>query len=103
MDFVDDVDLVARGGGREHDLFLYHAHIVDSGVAGSVYLYDVKAAALCNPAAVVAFVAWLCRGAVNAVEGLCKKPCAGGLSDTPRTAEQIGMGDAALFYGVSEC
>ena len=97
MDFVYDVDLVARRGGREHDLLLDHAHIVDSGVAGSVYLNDVQTAAFCYAPAVVALVARVCRGTVNAVERLCKKSCTCGLSDTSRSAEQIRMGDPALL------
>ena len=41
MDFVNDVNLVSRRSWREENLFFDGAYVVDAGVAGAVYFYDV--------------------------------------------------------------
>ena len=45
MDFVDEVDLVLAGAGREGDLVAQAADLVDAAVAGGVELDEVDRAA----------------------------------------------------------
>ena len=59
MDFVDDVDLVARRhGGIAHGLNDL-AHVVHAGMAGGVHFHHVAMAAFGNRPAGFADAAWV--------------------------------------------
>lgn len=67
VDFVYDVNLVARRSWREENFLFDGAYVVDAGVAGAVYFYDVQTAAFGNASAVIAYATGGSGGAVDAV------------------------------------
>ncbi len=97
VNFVDDVDLVARrNGGIAHRLDDL-AHIVDAGVAGGVHLDHVDMAAFGDRDAGLAHAAGIDRRAAlpvrsDAVERLGDQPRGGGLADPAHAGHQEGMG-----------
>ena len=76
--------------------------IVNAPVAGAVYLYDVQVSPLGDAPAGIALITGAVGGALLAVETLGQYPGYGGLPDTARAGEQVGVGHPALGDGVSQ-
>jgi hypothetical protein len=97
MDFVDDVDLVARRhGGIAHRLDNL-AHIIDAGMAGGVHLDHVDMPPLGNRAARFAHPARIDRRSAlpvfaNAVQCLGDQPRGRRLADPAHPGHQECMG-----------
>ena len=102
VDFVDDVDLELRRGGRVLAGLAQLAHLFHAVVAGAVDLEHVERPAfrdLLAPGIVV--------GEVNArsgrgVQTLGEDAGEGGLARAARAGEQIGVGDAARLDRVGQ-
>ena len=94
---VDDVDLVPVADRREERAFAQVAGVVDAAVAGGVDLDDVDRAGAVGRefAARVADAARVGRRALGAVQAAGQDARAGGLAAAARTAEQVGVVDAA--------
>ena len=97
VDFVDDVDLVARGDRRIAHRLDDLAHVVDTGVAGRVHLDHVDVAALGDRHARLAHPAGVDRRPAlpvraDAVECLGDQPRSAGLAHPAYAGHQEGMG-----------
>ena len=94
MDLVYNIDLVSGlGRGVVHPLDEL-AHVVHTGVAGGVYLYDVQRAPFGDGLAHGALVAGLALAAgsgLDAVDGLGQYAPGAGLARAARAAEEIGV------------
>ncbi len=96
VDFVDNVDLVARRNRRVAHRFDDLAHIVDAGMTGGVHLDHVDMAPLGNRAAGFAHAAGTDGRAAlpvgsDAVQGLRDKPGGGCLAHPAHARHQEGM------------
>ncbi len=107
VNFVDDVDFVARADrGITHcvdDL----ANVLDAGVRRRIHLDHVDVPALGDRAARFADVAGGDRRTAlpvrpDAVQGLGDEPRGRGLADPANPGEQEGMGNAPALDGVGE-
>ena len=107
MDFVDDVDLVARRSRGIADAVDQPADVVDAGAAGGVHFEDIDVAALGDFTAGLAFAARrygrpaLAVGP-DAVQGPGDDAGGGRLADTADTGQQERMGDAVGLEGVGQ-
>ena len=96
MDFVDDVDLVARRhGGIAHGLNDF-AHVVHAGMAGGVHFHHVDMAAFGNCPAGFADAAGVDGRAAlpvraDAVQGFCDQARGRRLADAAHPGHQKGM------------
>ena len=102
VDFVDDVDLVARPAGPILDVAADVADVVDAAVAGAVDLEHVHVLAGGDAAADVAHAAGRRRRAVFAVERLGEDAGRRGLADAAGAGEEVGVGDAVALEGVGQ-
>ena len=105
VDFVDDVDLVAGGGGAVGDAVDDLADVADAGARGRVHLKHVDMAALGDGHAVLARAAGIGGrppGAVgaDAVHALGDDPGGGGLSDAAYSGHDEGVRDSVRLEGV---
>ena len=106
--FVDDVDLVARAGGRIAHAVDDLADIVDAGARGRVHFQHVDVAAFGDGDAGLAYAAGMDGrlGALavrpDAVERAGDDARGGGLSHAAHAGQHEGMGDAARGEGVGE-
>ena len=105
VDFVDDVDLVAGGGGAVGDAVDDLADVADAGARGRVHLEHVDMAALGDGDAVLAHSARFGgrpSGAVgaDAVHALGDDPRRGGLSDAAYSGHDEGVRDPVRLEGV---
>ena len=97
VNFVDDVDLVARGDrGVAHGLDDL-AHVVDAGMAGGIHLDHVDMAPLGDGAARFANAARVDRRSAlpvraDAVQRLGDQPRGGGLAHPAHAGHQKGVG-----------
>jgi hypothetical protein len=107
VNFVDDVDLVARRNGsiahRLDDL----AHVVDAGVAGRVHLDHVDMAPFGNRTARLALAARVDRRAAlpigaDAVERLGDQARGAGLAHPAHAGHQKGMGQTVAPDGIGQ-
>ena len=107
VDFVDDVDLVARADrGIAHRLDDL-ADVVDAGVAGGIHLDDVDMAPLGDGDAGFADAAGIDGGAAgsvgaDAVERLGDQPRSRGLADPAHAGHQKGMRQPVARDGVGQ-
>ena len=107
VDFVDDVDLVARRDrGIAHRLDDL-AHVVDPGVARGVHLDDVDMAPLGDRDARLAHPARVDRRpalpvGADAVERLGDQPRGRGLADPAHPGQQEGMRDPPAGDGIAQ-
>ncbi len=107
VDFVDDVDLVARADrGVAHRLDDL-AHVVDAGVAGGVHLDHVDVAAFGDGDARLAHAARIDRRPAlpvgpDAVERLGDQPRGRGLADPAHAGHQEGMRQPLALDRVGE-
>ena len=102
MDFVDDIDLIAAGIGREKHLVLDLPDILHRSVGGAVYLYDIQRRTGGHGFAGVADSAGLGRRAFFAVERLGQDAGRAGLAAAPGAGKKVGVGDTARFEGLFE-
>jgi hypothetical protein len=107
VDFVDDVDLVARRDGRIAHRLDDLAHVVDAGVAGGVHLDDVDVAPLgyghtrFTPTSRDRWWAALPVRA-DAVQRLGDEPRGRRLADAAHPGEQKGVSEAVALDRVAE-
>ena len=102
MRFVEDHDLIARGGrGVAHHLAQF-ADLVDTAVRRRVNFDDIERSARGDFAAGVAFIAGLDRWALGAVERFGQDACRGRLAHAARPGKNVGVGDAVVLDGVFE-
>ena len=94
VDLVDDVDLVAAGGGGEFHVLAEFPDLVDPPVGGAVDLADVDRVSVRDFTAMDALVAGGRRRPLFAVDRLREDPGDRGLPDPARPAEEKGVGDA---------
>ena len=94
---VDDVDLVRSERRRKIHFLSQIANLVDASVRGGVDLDQVERGPSGHLDARLALVARLRRiaSAARAVQSLGEQPRGRSLTSSARTAEQIGVGDAA--------
>ncbi len=102
VDFVDDVDLVARPGRAILGILPQVAHVVDAVVARPVDLLDVEILAGRNCPADFAFAARRGGRPVDAVQRLGEDAGSAGLADAARPGEEIGVRHPAALDGVAE-
>ena len=103
VDFIDDVDLVARLVGSEVNFFPQLADFIDTAVAGGIHLDDIQGAALIDGTAHLAFIAGLALYRLQAVDRLGQDAPGAGLAGASGTAEEIGMGDVPAVDGIAQC
>ena len=96
VDFVDDIDLVARLVGGIVDLLPQVADIVDAAVAGGINLDHIQGPALGDGLAHGAGIARLALAVGEAVDRLGQDARGAGLAGAARAAEEIGVRDAPL-------
>ena len=103
VNLVDDEHLVAAYLRRDAGLLHERLDMLDGVVRGSIQFEDVERTLLVEcltGLAVSAGLALFGRG--EAVDSFGKDTCAGGLADTSRTAEEVGMSQFPAFHGVAE-
>ena len=94
VDFVNDEDLVLADLGRYANLVDEGSDVIDRVVGGSVQFMDVHRALLIECLAGFAFIAgFAILARIEAVDGLGEDARTCGLSDTTRTAEEIGVSE----------
>ncbi len=99
MDFVDDVDLVAGGGGAVGDAVDDLADVVHAGARGRVHFHHVDMAAFHDRHAVFALATRLGRGAAcaigaDAIHAFGDDPGGGGFAGAADAGHDKGLGDA---------
>jgi len=107
VNFVDDVDLVARRHRRIAHRFDDLADIVDAGVAGGVHLDHVDVPALGDRYAGLAHTAGIDRRparsiGADAVQRLGNQPRGRGLADPPHAGEEKRMGQPIALDRVGQ-
>jgi hypothetical protein len=107
VDFVDNIDLVARRHRRVADLFDDLAHVVHAGIGGRVHLDHVDMAALGNRSAGFAHAARVDgRPALpvrpDAVQRLGDQPRGRGLADPAHARHQEGMRQPVTRDGIGK-
>lgn len=102
VDFVDDVDFELRGGGRELARLAQLAHLLDAVVARAVDLQHVERAALGDFHAARIVHIKVGERTAGAVERLGEDARERGLARAARTAEQVGVRDAAGCDGIGQ-
>ncbi len=100
VDFVDNVDLVARAERGQPRRLDHLADIIDARMAGGVHLDHVDMTALCDGNTGLANAAGVDRRPAlpvrpDAVERLGDQAGGGGLADAAHAGQQEGMGEAA--------
>ena len=103
MGFVDDVDLALALGRGEVHLLPDVSYLVDPTVAGGVEFDDVHELAAVDRKADGAGVAGVSVQRLKTVDRLGDDSGGGGLAAAPWPAEQVGVGDAALFDRLAQC
>ena len=101
--FVDDINLALTLGRGEVHFLPDVAYLVDAPVAGGVQLDDVHELTAVDRPAVGAGVAGVGVLNVEAVHGLGYDAGGGGLAAASGAAEQVGVGDPALFDRLAQC
>ena len=107
MDFVDNIDLVARfGGGIAHAVEQF-THVVDPGAAGGVQFQHVQVAALDDGPAVTAFNlkvadARFVDGLGFVVQRTREEPSRGGFAHAAHAGQHKSVGDSASGEGVGQ-
>ncbi len=98
VDFVDNVDFVARRDRAVAHAVEQLAHLVHLGMRGGVHLDHIDVAVLGDGAAMHAFAAGRdCRAAgavrADAIEGACNDPGRRGLADPAHAGKHEGLRD----------
>ena len=99
---VDDEHGVASHLRDDAHLFDERADVLHGVVRRGVEFVDVERAALVERAARFTFVAGLGAMGLQAVDGLGEDPRTSRLSDTPRSAEEIGVSQLSALDGILE-
>src|SRR3972149_6226244 len=102
MNFIYDIDLIARIVGRIIDLFAQAADILDSGIAGGIDFNDIQGPELGYRPAHFAVVARPALAAGEAIDCFSQNPSRAGFAGAPRPAEKIGVGDATASQSVEQ-
>ena len=100
--FVDQIDLVLAARGHVLRVLDHFAHIVHTGVRGSVDLQQIDIAAGIDVQAGRALAAGIGTGALLAVQRFGEDAGDGGLAHAARTREQEGMVNAAAVQRIGE-
>src|SRR5688572_11021316 len=99
MDFINDVNLVARAGRGVSAGFAKFADLLHAVVAGAVNFEHVQRAAFSDFLAARIIFVEVDFGAVGAIEAFGENSRDGGFAGAAWTAEQVGMSDPLLFNG----
>ena len=91
MDFIDQVDFIARASGGVLDIIQQFARILYLGTRSSINLQQVYAATFSNLQAGGTAPAGDRTDASLAVKTLGKDTCDGGLANPSGTRKEIGM------------
>jgi hypothetical protein len=102
MDLVYYIDLIAGLIGGVIDLLAQLPDIVNTGITGGVYLYDIQCPAFIYCQTHLAGVARLTLIVVQAVDSFGKYTGSAGLTRSPGAAEKIGMRCAFAFQGIAQ-
>ena len=102
MNFIDDKHLVAVPRRPVSDALPQFPNLVNAAVGGRVDLENIDGLARGYFPAGWTVITGIDGGALPAVQRLGQDPGRGGLPHSPRSREQIGMGDAILGDGVLE-
>jgi hypothetical protein len=93
VNLIDDVNAVLADLGRYPHFIHQGTDVLHRIVGGGIKFVDIVGPVLSKGNAGFTFIAWLSvRGKIEAIDGLGKNTCGCGLPYSPRTAEQIGMG-----------
>ena len=103
VDFIDDIDLVARLVGGVVHLLAEVSDFVDTAVAGGIDFDNVHSAAFGDCPAHVAFVAGLALAVVEAVDGFSQTAGRAGLAGAAGSAKKVGMRYLLTGEGVKQC
>ena len=93
--FIDDEDLVLRGGGLELHRLDDGTHILHLVVGSAIQLHHVQGAPFGDLYAVLAFAARLRAVRMETVERLGEDAARRGLADAARPHEEVGVRDAS--------
>src|SRR5262249_32431447 len=102
MNFIDNIDLVARAAGAVLDVAADLAPFVNAAVAGAVDLEHVDVIAAGDALADFALAAGRRGRAVDAVERFRQDAGRGRFADAAGAGEEVGVGDAVAFQGVGQ-
>src|SRR5579871_3279880 len=102
MDFIDDVDFVARAAGTILDILANLADLIDPAIACAIDFEDVDVFAGSDALANLAGITRSGRRPAHTVEGLGQDPRRGGLADAARPGKQVGVGDTVTFECVHQ-
>ena len=107
VNFVDDVDLVARRNRGVAHRFDDFAHVIDAGMAGGVHFDDVDVAAFGDGAAGLAYAAGADRGTAvsigpDTVQSLGDEARGGGLPHPANAGHQEGVSQPIAGDGVGQ-
>ncbi len=96
VNFVNNINLEARGGRDVLDRLAQFADLVDAAIAGAVDFQHVHRAAFGDFHGARIVVGEIDLGAVGAIEAFGKNSGDGGLARAARADEKVGVGDALL-------
>jgi hypothetical protein len=92
MDFVDDIDLIARRKRSQRHMTFEFAHFVHAIVRGTIDLDDIEAFTSGNGKAILALAAGLVPiYGSGTIESLRHQPSDRGFATTPWSGKKIGM------------
>lgn len=100
VDFVDQVDLAGSAAGRIGGVVPEFANIFHAIVAGAIDFQNIKATALRDFLAGIAFPTGRGGGPLLAIQRLGQNAGRGRLADPPWTHEKIGLSDPSGGNGI---
>ena len=103
MDFVDNIDLIARLVGRIVDLLAKVADVVNAGVAGGINLNEINRATVVYCLAQGAGITRLTLAISKAVYRFGQDTTGAGLAGAAWTAEEIGVRYPTAAQGIKQC
>jgi len=103
MHFVDYIDFITQDIRRIVDPLLKVIHIIDTAIAGFVYLDNIQCAAPINSSAGFTGIARFSFNRVFAIDCFSEDACGACLAAAARSAEQVSMGNPIVFNGIKEC
>ncbi len=100
--FVNDINLAPALGGGKVNLVPNLTDVLNAPVAGRIHLYGIHKALFIGGAAHGAGIAGVAFLGVKAIDRLGDDPGGSGFSGAPGAAEQVGMGNPTLHYGLPQ-
>ena len=106
MNFINDIDLIARGGGRVTHTIQQLAHILYACPRSRVHLQNIHMGRAHNQVAMLTLGPKLHARAINSIafiiEGSSQKTGCGCLTNPPNAREHKGMSHSSSFKGILE-